>query len=59
LTPANLARHRTHPQLAFWKMLKIGNDHFEATHLEPKVDVQLPGLARGRKKALKPGVCVR
>src|SRR6516225_1695904 len=35
LTPANLARHRTHPQLAFWKMLKIGNDHFEATHLEP------------------------
>jgi murein L,D-transpeptidase YafK len=39
LTPANLARHRTHPQLAFWKMLKIGNDHFEAAHLEPKVDV--------------------
>ncbi len=39
LTPANLARHRTHPELAFWKMLKIGNDHFEATHLEPKVDV--------------------
>src|SRR6266436_326848 len=39
LTPANLARHRTHPQLAFWQMLKIGNDHFEATHLEPKVDV--------------------
>jgi murein L,D-transpeptidase YafK len=39
MTPANLARHRTHPQLAFWKMLKIGNDHFETTHLEPKVDV--------------------
>jgi murein L,D-transpeptidase YafK len=39
LTPANLARHRTNPQLDFWKMLKIGNDHFEATHLEPKVDV--------------------
>src|ERR1700747_830928 len=39
LTPANLARHRTHPQLAFWKMLKIGNDHFEETHLEPNVDV--------------------
>ncbi|HVI63187.1 MAG TPA: hypothetical protein VM910_11475, partial [Bradyrhizobium sp.] len=39
LTPANLARHRTHPQFAFWKMLKIGNDHFEAAHLEPKVDV--------------------
>ena len=39
LTPANLARHRTNPNLAFWKMLKVGNDHFEATHLQPKVDV--------------------
>ena len=39
LTPANLARHRTSPHMAFWKMLKIGNDHFEATHLEPGVDV--------------------
>ncbi len=38
LTPTNLARHRTNPNMAFWKMLKIGNDHFEATHLEPKVD---------------------
>jgi murein L,D-transpeptidase YafK len=39
LTPANLARHRGSPDIAFWKMLKIGNDHFETTHLEPKVDV--------------------
>ncbi len=39
LTPANLARHRNNPNLPFWKMLKIGNDHFETTHLEPKVDV--------------------
>ena len=39
LTPANLARHRNHPDLAFWQMLKIGNDHFFATRLEPKVDV--------------------
>ena len=39
MTPANLARHRTNPHMAFWKMLKIGNDHFEATHLEPKVEV--------------------
>src|SRR5882757_9155225 len=36
LTPANLARHRNNPNLAFWKMLKIGNDHFETTHLEPR-----------------------
>ena len=39
MTPQNLARHRNSPNLAFWKMLKVGNDHFEATHLEPKVDV--------------------
>ena len=39
LTPANLARHRNSPSLAFWKMLKIGNDHFETSHLEPRVDV--------------------
>jgi murein L,D-transpeptidase YafK len=39
LTPANLARHRDNPSLAFWQMLKTGNDHFEATRLEPKVDV--------------------
>jgi murein L,D-transpeptidase YafK len=39
MTPANLARHRTNPNMAFWKMIKVGNDHFEATHLQPKVDV--------------------
>src|SRR6476620_572690 len=39
MTPTNLARHRTNPHMAFWKMLKIGNDHFEATHLESKVEV--------------------
>jgi murein L,D-transpeptidase YafK len=39
LTPANLARHRTNPHMAFWKMLKVGSDHFEVTHLEPRVDV--------------------
>jgi murein L,D-transpeptidase YafK len=39
LTAANLVRHRTNPNMPFWKMLKEGNDHFETTHLEPKVDV--------------------
>jgi murein L,D-transpeptidase YafK len=39
MTPANLARHRNNPNMAFWKMLKIGNDHFMVSHLEPKVDV--------------------
>src|SRR4029077_3774913 len=32
MTPANLAHHRTNPNMAFWKMIKIGNDHFEMTH---------------------------
>jgi murein L,D-transpeptidase YafK len=39
LTPENLARHRNSPNMAFWKMLKVGNDHFETTGREPKVDV--------------------
>src|SRR5208283_3081085 len=39
MTPANLARHRNSPNMAFWKMIKEGNDHFEVSHLEPKVDV--------------------
>jgi murein L,D-transpeptidase YafK len=39
MTAANLARHRNNPNMPFWKMLKEGNDHFEVTHLEPKVDV--------------------
>ena len=39
LTAVNLARHRNNPNMPFWKMLKEGNDHFEVTHLEPKVDV--------------------
>jgi murein L,D-transpeptidase YafK len=39
MTPENLARHRTSPHMAFWKMIKVGSDHFETTHLEPKVDV--------------------
>jgi murein L,D-transpeptidase YafK len=39
MTPLNLARHRNSPHMAFWKMLKEGYDHFEVTHLAPKVDV--------------------
>ncbi len=39
MTAANLARHRNNPNMPFWKMIKEGNDHFEVTHLEPKVDV--------------------
>jgi hypothetical protein len=39
MTPANLARHRDNPNMAYWKMIKVGNDHFEVSHQEPKVDV--------------------
>jgi murein L,D-transpeptidase YafK len=39
MTPANFARHRNNPNIPFWKMLKQGNDQFEVTRLEPKVDV--------------------
>ena len=39
MTAANLARHRTNPNMPFWRMIKEGNDHFELTHMEPKVDV--------------------
>ncbi len=39
MTPANLARHRTNPNIAFWRMIKEGNDHFEVSRLEPKIDV--------------------
>jgi murein L,D-transpeptidase YafK len=39
MTAKNMARHRNNPNIAFWRMLKEGNDHFEVTHQEPKVDV--------------------
>src|SRR5579864_1520758 len=39
MTPLNMAKHRDSPHMAFWKMIKQGYDHFEVSHLEPKVDV--------------------
>lgn len=39
MTPTNMAKHRANPNMAFWKMIKQGYDHFEVTKLEPKVDV--------------------
>jgi len=38
MTPQNMARHRNNPNMPFWKMIKEGNDHFEVTRQEPKVD---------------------
>ncbi|MFN8830453.1 MAG: L,D-transpeptidase family protein [Labrys sp. (in: a-proteobacteria)] len=31
MTPENFAKHRENPNIAFWKMLKVGYDHFELT----------------------------
>ncbi len=31
MTPENLAKYRSDPNMAFWKNLKQGNDHFEVT----------------------------
>ncbi|HXX08124.1 MAG TPA: L,D-transpeptidase family protein [Pseudolabrys sp.] len=39
MTALNMAKHRNNPNFAFWKMLKQGYDHFDATHQEPKVAV--------------------
>jgi murein L,D-transpeptidase YafK len=39
MTPLNMARHRNSPHMAFWRMIKEGNDHFEVSRAEPHVDV--------------------
>jgi len=38
MTPVNLAKHRNNPNMPFWRMIKEGNDHFEVTKQEPKVE---------------------
>src|SRR5229473_6322738 len=38
MTPINMAKHRNNLNMAFWKMIKEGYDHFEVTRQEPKVD---------------------
>ena len=39
MTAENLARHRDDPNMEFWKMLKVGSDHFALTQKPPRVDV--------------------
>ena len=39
MTAENLAKHRLDPNMAFWKELKTGADHFEVTKAEPSVMV--------------------
>ena len=39
MTPLNMAKHRNNPSMAFWRMIKEGNDHFLVSKAEPHVDV--------------------
>ena len=39
MTAENMARHRHSPHYDFWKMLKVGYDHFEVTKRPPEVNV--------------------
>jgi murein L,D-transpeptidase YafK len=39
MTAQNLARHRSDPNIAFWRQLKEGSDRFEATGEEPVASV--------------------
>lgn len=39
MTAENMARHRADPNMGFWRQLKEGFDHFEATRGEPRVTV--------------------
>jgi murein L,D-transpeptidase YafK len=39
MTPENMAKHRSDPNMEFWRMLKEGHDHFLVTGQAPKVDV--------------------
>ncbi len=37
MTAENLAKHRLDPNIAFWREIKNGADHFEVTKTEPEV----------------------
>ena len=39
MTAENMARHRDNPNIEFWKMLKVGYDHFELTKRPPEIKV--------------------
>jgi hypothetical protein len=39
MTAENMARHRSDPNIAFWRQLKEGSDRFEAIREEPAVGV--------------------
>jgi len=59
MTAENLAKFRLDPNIAFWKELKNGSDHFEVTKAEPSVMVcgkhyVFDATATGEVSATKP-----
>jgi murein L,D-transpeptidase YafK len=59
MTAENLAKFRLDPNIAFWKELKNGSDHFEVTKAEPSVLVcgkhyVFDATATGEASASKP-----
>lgn len=39
MTAENMVRHRDNPNIEFWKMLKVGYDHFQITKRPPEIGV--------------------
>lgn len=39
MTAENMVRHRDNPNIEFWKMLKVGYDHFQVTKRPPEIAV--------------------
>ncbi|EFO33378.1 pollen allergen Poa pIX/Phl pVI [Roseibium sp. TrichSKD4] len=39
MTPENMAKNRESEHMDFWRMLKVGYDHFELTKVPPKISV--------------------
>jgi len=39
MTPENMAKHYASEHMDFWRMLKVGYDHFELTKVPPKISV--------------------
>lgn len=61
MTAENMARHRTDPNIAFWRELKAGSDRFEASREELQVSVAAGryAFAPSRNPAIEAAVATR
>ncbi|KOX57712.1 hypothetical protein ADL19_09050 [Streptomyces purpurogeneiscleroticus] len=61
MTAENMARHRTDPNIAFWRELKAGSDRFEASREELQVSVVAGryAFAPSRDPAIEAAVTTR